>query len=168
MWICNLLFVIMEDDLFQHYLNRAYYFLKFRLRTEREMRDYLIRKKAQADLIEKIIKKLKESKFIDDKEFIKWWVDQRSSFKPKGSFVLKQELLRKGIEKDLIDNYFNSAEDDNEEGLAVKALEKKKASLGRFKGKVRYQKAVNFLLRRGFSFDVAKKAFEILWKKDRI
>lgn len=157
----------MSDSL-QPYLNRAYHFLKFRLRSEKELCDYLIRKKAPADLIEKIINKLKESKFIDDKEFIKWWVDQRNYFKPKGRFVLKQELLRKGIAKDMIDEFFYNLENNNEGGLALKALEKKRPVFERLKGKERYQKAINFLLRRGFSFDSAKKAFEILWKKDTI
>lgn len=150
-------------DFLQPHLNHAYHFLKFRPRTEREMRDYLIRKKTPADLIEKIIDKLKESKFIDDREFIKWWVDQRSYFKPKGQFILKQELLRKGIAKDTIDDFFDNIQDNNEEGLAVKALEKKRPSLERLKGKERYQKAINFLLRRGFSFDSAKKAFEFVF-----
>lgn len=158
----------MTEDSLQPYLNRAYHFLKFRLRTEKELRDYLIRKKAPADLIEKIINKLKKSKFINDKEFIKWWVDQRSYFKPKGRFVLKQELLRKGIAKDLIDDFFENYENNDEDGLAIKALEKKRPSLERLGEKERYQKAINFLLRRGFSFDSAKKAFEILWKKDTI
>ncbi|MDH7475999.1 MAG: RecX family transcriptional regulator [Microgenomates group bacterium] len=157
-----------DESAFQHYLNRLQRFLKIRFRTEKEIRDYLKRKKAPEKAIEKIINQLKEEEIINDQQFIKWWVDQRNDFKPKGSFALKQELLLKGIDKELLDNFFAGRDENQEIELALKAIKKKQKTLGFNKKGEHNQKIINFLLRRGFSFEIAKKAFEIFQKKNKI
>ncbi len=146
---------------FSRALNLSYFYLKFRLRTEKELRDYLKKKSEKfsylnADIIDKVLMNLKEEKLIDDLAFTEWFVLQRVRSKPKGEFALKQELLRFGINKDLLDDYFlqnplNAQQD------AIKALDRRWSLYSRLEKKKRFEKAANFLLRRGFPFDVAKK-----------
>ncbi len=141
-------------------LNLAYFFLKFRPRTEKEIEQYLFKKAKKRHFsvneIEKVIKKLKEENLINDKEFINWFVEQRKTNKPKSQYVLKRELIRLGIKEDLIDKYFLD-HPINEEDLAYKALLSKWSSFKNLSSEKRFQKAINFLFRRGFNFEVSKK-----------
>jgi len=157
-----------DKELFEKLLQKCYRFISLRNRTEKEIKDYLS-KKAQRykiqnpnELIDKVVQQLKEEGLIDDKKFIEWWVEQRSYFKPKGTFILKQELLQKGINRDLIDQYFEENKID-ELSLAKIALQKKVKVLKELKKEERYQKAISFLVRRGFSFETANKVVQIIF-----
>jgi len=151
------------QDGLQELLNKAYFYLKFRPRTKKEMQDYLYKKIQKRhfsrDDADKAITELEEQGLIDDKAFIEWFIDQRNTSKPKSQFVLKGELLRFGIEKDLIDNYFNEHEEP-EDDLAFKALQSRWQRFKNLNRNERFEKAASFLTRRGFSFDVIKKTID--------
>jgi regulatory protein len=150
----------MSTDDVNKALNRAYFFLKFRPRSEKEMSDYLNKKSEryrwQQETVNQTIVHLKDIKLLDDDEFIRWFVDQRSRHRQKSRYVLSQELLRYGVPIELIDNYFASHE-INEEELAEEALRKRWSKFEALPSKDQFTKASQFLARRGFSFETAKK-----------
>ncbi len=154
----------MTDDL-QGLLNYAYFYLKFRPRTVKEMRDYLYKKIEKRhwsrDDVEKAIKGLVELGMLNDIEFIRLFVEQRNSAKPKSKFVLKRELLRHGVSRELIDEYF-TGHPQNEEELAFKALERHWPRFKNLSPRARFQKAAAYLMRRGFGFDIFKKIIDRL------
>jgi len=154
----------MNDDLIP-LLNIAFFYLKFRPRTIKETRDYLYKKVRTThwshEAVDKIIKHLIELKFLDDKEFINYLVTSRTRTKVKGVFVIKQELSKYGVEKELIDEYFAKTE-INEEELAEKVLTSRWPRLKTLPKQKRFEKAVSFLLRRGFGFEISRKTVEKL------
>lgn len=165
-----------EKEMVEKLLNRCYRLLTLRPRTEKEIKDYLyqiFKKKKLKGLTEKdfnqirdkIIQLLKKEKLLDDKKFIDWWVEQRSYFKPRGRFVLKGELLKKGVAKDLIDDFFEQHKIDERE-LARRVLVKKQKRLSGLKKKEKFEKGMSLLLRRGFSYSAAKKTLENFFKKE--
>ena len=157
----------MNDDLLL-LLNKAYFFLKFRPRSEKEIRDYLYKKVAKThwsrEDADKIIENLKEQELIDDGKFVEWFIRQRMTLKPKGERVLRRELLQKGIDEELIDKYFSQNVVD-EEALARQILEVRWPRFKNLDSRKRFEKAVSFLGRRGFGFDVIKKTIEDLSKQ---
>ncbi len=152
----------MDED-FLKLLNYGYFFLKFRPRSDKEVRDYLYKKIEKRhwsrDDVEKVIVQLKEEDLVNDKNFVSWFVEQRNAAKPKSEYVLRGELLRFGIAKDIIDDYFLNHK-LNEEELAMKALTPKWRRFQDLDKRERFQKAANFLGRRGFSFEVIRKTIE--------
>lgn len=146
-------------------LQKAYFYLKFRPRTEREVRSYLQQKggafRWTDDVIEQTITALKTQNFINDKHFISWLVDSRGRTKPKSAFALRSELFKLGISKELLDEHFSTYEADESE-LAVQALQPKWRRFQTLESRERFQKAAAFLSRRGFSFDLIKKAIRTL------
>lgn len=144
-------------------------FIARRPRSEKEMREYLAKKTNRyhlADLglsddiiIEAIGNLLKEKNLINDEEFISWWVEQRSYFRPKGERALRAELYKKGIDRALIDEYFEENLID-EISLAIEVLKKKSRAILANPTDTQYKKAITLLIARGFSFETAKKAFE--------
>jgi len=152
----------LPDDLIP-LLNIAFFYLKFRPRTIRETREHLYKKVRTThwshEAVDKVIKHLIELKFLDDKVFIDYLVRSRTATKVKGVYAIKQELYRFGVDKELIDKYFSNIE-INEEELAEKALLRKWKIIKTLSKQKRYEKAMSFLQRRGFNFDVCKKTIE--------
>ncbi len=128
--------------------------LKFRLRSEEEIRKRLEKKKFDTQIIESTLSFLKDKGFIDDNYFAKAWVESRIK-KPLGIRRLKQELRTKGIDKEIIESRINEIRKDYPEEEIVKQIAKEK--LSKIKG-IDPQKAkkrvYDYLLRRGFSPDI--------------
>lgn len=167
------------DEVFQKALNLSYFFLKFRPRTKKEVRDYLVKKSSPkvrsssgrktypftGEIIERVLKKLEEMYLIDDKQFAQWYVTQRSARRSKSTSLLKRELSQKGVDKEILEEYFAQNEQD-ENQQAMKALRPRWARLAKLPYEKRFQKAYAHLARRGFSYDVIKKTVAELEGKD--
>lgn len=137
---------------------QIYRFLSYRPRSEKEIYDYLGKKKLKDEEKEKIIKNLKEEKLIDDLEFARWFLEQRQTFRPKGSYALRQELRQKGIGEKIINQVLPNREE--ELSLAKKALVKAEKKYASFLGREKKEKLMAYLRRRGFSWEVVKKAVD--------
>lgn len=155
------------DEDFQKLLNYAYFFLKFRPRSKKEIETYLHKKIQKRHWsrtdVKKAMQHLEELDLIDDRKFVKWFVEQRMLLKPKGRYVLTQELRKHGIEKELIEEYFSKNEID-EEKFAEKVLSERWHRYKNLDKRKRFEKAAGFLLRRGFSFDIASGIIKTLEK----
>lgn len=158
----------MEDALYLRVLK----FLNFRPRSEKEVRDYLQKKikkfpNIDSSVIDVIIHKLKQQKFLNDEEFAKMWVRSRTDYKPKGKYLVRLELIKKGIAKDIIDQILESKQEraKSEEDLAIEVLTHKKRKYEAMEAKERFNKAGSMLARRGFSLDTIKAAIDEVFGK---
>lgn len=158
----------MQNELYNKALNRCYFFLKFRPRTEKEVRNFLYKNvkkyKLNKKSIEQILYELKQKKYIDDKKFIDWFVLKSIERKPKATFLIKKELKIFGINEKEINEYFENNTLD-EHSTASKLLNKYWIRWTTLDQTERRNKALNTLLRKGFSFDVIKKTIEEIEKK---
>lgn len=147
-------------------LSLAYRFLSFRPRSVGEVEKYLQKKAEKYTItsgeIQATLELLKDQGYLNDLEFIKSFVNSRNSLKPKSKRVLEMELKRLGVSQTDIDTFFSENSTDEAE-LAQKALQKKVKSLSSIPDKrKRFQKAISFLQRRGFSYDIAKESYNKL------
>ena len=153
------------DDSLQKALNFAYFYLKFRPRSKQEMNDYLLKKtkrfKWSPEIVEAAMSRLEEMDLVNDEKFITWYVEQKTARKAKAVFLIKRELHKFGIDKNLIDNYFGQNEVD-EEVAARGAIGSRWLRWQQLDKQKRFAKAAAFLSRRGFSYDVIKKTISKL------
>lgn len=154
-----------DEHAVQNALNSAYYFLKFRPRTKTEVERNLKKKAAvykwSETVIQKTLTHLEEVNMINDRDFVDWFVTQRNKSKQKSDFALRSELIKLGVPKDLLDEYFAEHE-QNEEELAYEALRKRWTRFQHYDKDTRFKKTAAFLMSRGFSFDVIKSALRKL------
>jgi len=131
--------------------NYAFLLLKFRLRSENEIRQRLRKKRFAPEIIEETLAFLKERKFVEDNYFAKAWIEARIK-KPLGIRRLKEELRLKGIDREIIENQINEIKRNYSEEDIVTEVAKER--LKKIKG-IDPQKAKKriyaYLLRRGFS-----------------
>jgi regulatory protein len=132
-------------------------FLSFRRRTEKQVKEKLQKKGFDENTIKATIDKLREFDLINDLEFATSWVKDRLAFKPRGKKLLKQELWKKGISKDIIEQVTQELCQD-EDKSALELLEKIKKRYKDLEPTVARRRMFSFLLRRGFSYETTKKA----------
>lgn len=149
----------MDKEEFEKFRDKVYRYLSFRPRSEKEVQDYLKKKKTPPEVFEKLIKLLKEKKLIDDTAFANWWIDQRKTFRPKGKIALKAELKQKGISDQITEEILSQVD---ELKLARKAAQKKLKIYSRFPPEELYQKISTFLSYRGFSWSTIKEILDSL------
>jgi regulatory protein len=154
-------------DEFEKYLNKALHFLSFRPRSEKEVRDSLLKKDAPEEIIERVIARLKEHKFVRDEDFAKWFIENRLRFRPKSINIIKLELKQKGIERDIIDSAILEIQNSDVVDVEVNDLDSAKKLVAKriekYQGQdkqVIYQKLGSYLARRGFNWDTIKKSID--------
>ncbi len=151
------------DD-FEKFYKASVRYLSFRPRSEKELRDYLKKKKCDDLTAKRILESLQRDKFINDEEFVRWWVEQRTLLKPKAVRVIKYELKQKGINKELIESFFEENESSDSEA-ALKLAEKKLRTIhdqtDRYKVK---EKLGRYLASKGFDWDTIKAAINKVLK----
>ena len=120
------------------------------------MRDYLIRKDFRTADIESAILKLQESNYLDDQKFAELWVENRMRLNPKSSSVLVAELIKKGIDKEIISTVMaNLSHSDQLSGLV--SIIESKSSQTRYRDK---QKLIEYLARKGYNYGLIKEALD--------
>ncbi|MBI4058941.1 regulatory protein RecX [Candidatus Microgenomates bacterium] len=137
-------------------LDRLIKFSTIRPRTEFEVKRWLIRKKIEEKDSEVALSELKKAQLINDENFCRWWIEQRTTFRPKAPKLLVLELLKKGVDKELARQIVGEA-DLNEEELVWRLMEKKKKSWSKLEPETRKKKTIAFLAFRGFNWSVIKK-----------
>jgi regulatory protein len=156
-------------------------YLSYRPRTEYELRRYLKRKLYSRDIVDPdkqeeyigvIMKKLNEEDRLNDEKFLKMFIDDRQYFKPRGKRRLVLELKQKGVADPLIEDYFSTHTID-EVPIIISIIQKKlffdnptnsQSENPEIDQELR-KKITNHLLRRGFTYDHIKLAFEDFIKK---
>jgi len=143
----------------------AFFLLKFRLRSEKELYERLKKKKFPEGEIKKVIAFLKDKKFIDDRAFVKAWVNSRLR-QLVGLKRIRQELRQKGIAKEAIEDKLSEVKSDYSESeivvnLATDRLRKLK-DVDPQKAKSR---VYGYLIRRGFSPDIVIDTLNKLCKQ---
>lgn len=120
------------------------------LKTEKQMRDYLLKKDFSIEVVESVIEKLLGYKYINDENYAKLYTEQ--NLKNKGNRRLKQELQQKGVDKELVETTLSGVDNDLHRENAVKLAEKymrnKENDLKTL------QKLQRYLVSRGYDFDV--------------
>lgn len=168
-----------SDIFFDKYYNLALRYLSFRPRSEKEIRDYLAKKstygrsavggKKMDILIDKIIEKLKEQRFLNDEEFARMWVESRIRSKPRAWRLIKIELKQKGISDEIIESATQSSEvsSQSDEEMAKAIVEKKINKYKNLPKQEAYQKLGRILAGKGFDWDTIKKVVDGFYR-DRV
>ena len=145
---------------FSYGKNLALYQISFKQRTADEVKKYLEKHEIDSQYIPEIIENLKKENWINDSQYVETYLSQNLTSGDKGSYVLKQKLLQKGIDAQLIDQKLVELDfSDLAEKTAQKLLRKYQNKLST---KTLKDKIIQNMMNKGFSYTEAKEAFETL------
>lgn len=141
---------------------RAVRYLALRPRSRTEIEGYLRGKGDSEETVAQVLARLESGGYVDDAQFARFWVENRLRFRPRGSRAMRFELRQKGLAQDDID-------------AALEGLDEEEAAWEAVAGKVErwqglderefLQKAMAYLGRRGFNFDVCRNVGRRAWEQ---
>jgi len=158
-------------------MEKMYRWFALRQHSEKEVREkfriknYELRIKDKEQIsqltIDSLVETLKKKGMVNDLEFAKAWTEARRKSKQKGIRAIKTELFQKGIDREIIEKALSvKGEGESEEELAKKALERKLRSWKSLEPQASRKKAYEYLMRKGFEYEIVKDVIENLLKKE--
>jgi regulatory protein len=154
-----------ELDARERAYERTLRLLAHRPRSEAELRDYLERKGVPAEAVTSVMERLSQQGYLDDVAFVRFWVENRERFNPRGPHALRQELRRKGVSSRTIEQALAGLDFEDS---AYRAGQRR---LRRWVGLEQrdFRKAAGaYLARRGFDYDVISDVVERLWAESNV
>lgn len=142
----------------QEIKNKVLALIARRPRSEFEVKTYLRNRLTEEETLE-LITNLKESNYINDTEFTKWWIEQRRTFTTKSTNFIKQELIKKRIDKNIIEDSLEEEDPEIDINKAKKLLEKKIKVLSskNLNKQELNKKLISYLQNRGFNWETIKQ-----------
>lgn len=136
-----------------------------RLLARRNYHSITLRKKLKEkgsgtpEEIESIIKKLKECRYLNDEEYIRYYVSDQLLLRPQSIRLVRQKLRQRGIQGEAVEQEL-ARHAHREEEFARKAVRKKlKTVRGESQQKQR-EKLFRFLTARGFPLSTIKEVLK--------
>lgn len=153
--------LLVSSDRFRRCLNAAVHYLGYRPRSKFETRQRLERRGFDVKSIEAVIGRLEEQGLVDDRAFAQFWKDNREAFGPRGGWLIRSELRRKGVSEDVIDQVVGEV-DDTDSAYRTASSKARRLSLSDYEGFRR--RLGEHLRRRGFGYEVINHVVERLWQ----
>ena len=137
-------------------------YISYRPRSCREVSVHLTRKGYSKELARSVAAQLEKAGLINDAEFAAMFVRDRIKRRPMGRALLRRALQERGIAPQTVEQVLNSALSDDTQAeaareLAAKRLRLHQSSFAKLDVAHRKKRLLEYLLRRGFSNDIALK-----------
>lgn len=147
---------LMEKDIMHKAYNMVIHYLSYRMRTEKEIMDYLRKKEISEMHITTIMNKLSQKGLINDLEFAKAFVRTRINTSSKGPILIKKELLDKGVRQTIADAAINQYTYTDQYNKAHRLLQKKLNQNTKNSHQQKVQGLRTHLLQKGYTQEVVK------------
>ncbi len=137
-------------------LNKTVKYMQSALKTTKQIRDYLRKKEYSKIVVDYVIDKLNEYKYLDDEAYAQAYINTYGA--KQGKLKLKASLLNKGVSAKIADELLETYESNIDDimKLAIKKLGNKPKTYENL------TKTMNFLASRGYEYDDIKKVINQL------
>lgn len=155
-------------------------YLKVKMRSKKEIKDYLLKKEIGEELIDNAIKKLEEQGYLNDISYVRAFINDKINLSNDGPYKIKEQLIKLGINEEVIlkelevfDKYL--------EQTRIEKLIDKQIKINHNKGELLLKKKMlDYLVNLGYSKgvvislvdkvsicddDIKKKEYDKLYKK---
>lgn len=95
---------IIQDTNYYNVYNKVEKLILKKMRSEKEIRLYLLKYELSQSQIEKIINKLKNINLINDVEYCKAYINDKLYLSKRGINIIKKELIQQNIDISIIEN----------------------------------------------------------------
>ena len=133
-------------------------------KSEKELKLKLSDKGYDDESINTAIEKLKANKYINDDDYCKKFINDKINISKYGKRRIKEALINKGIDMELIEKNISYVSQDDEIKIAYALAEKKLKSLTDAEPIKKKMKISSFLLNKGFDYEIVNKISSKLLK----
>lgn len=148
-----------EDEIAKAF-NKALNFLSYQMRSEYEVKQKLLQLGHGEAVIQEAIHKLNRLGFLNDESYSKALLETRKRTAKKGPAAIRQDLMKKGIAKDLQQQVLTTFGHEEQVKIALELAEKAvRANHNKTPAQVK-QKIQEVLLRKGYSYTIVSEVLE--------
>ena len=142
---------------------QSWRYLSRRMHSKKELRDKLKAKGYNNEYIDKIIFELEDKNYLNDDIFARQVVSDEINLKKNGPVLIKNKLLKKGIENSLISLIIDELYDEKMQYQnCLYIAEKKHNSLKRNDDRSLRNKLGRFLIQKGYSWEMINRVISVL------
>ncbi len=149
---------IVETVVYIKAQDTALKYLSYKMRTEKEVRAKLEQSDFGCDVIDKVMEFLLKYNYVNDYEYSMAFIRQCLKLNPLGAYGICQKLKSYGVKSSTAEKAIADSEID--EYYYAGKLASKKTSAKQFNSAADFKKLQDFLLRRGFSYDIIKSVID--------
>ncbi|NLW43140.1 MAG: hypothetical protein GXY89_08410 [Tissierellia bacterium] len=135
-----------EEGLF---FKQALLYVSKALKTSKEVRDYLYKKKVSPELQDEIIEKLLDLKLLDDERYLEMYLEEKFNYSTDGSIKIKHKLYQKGFQSKDVDPLLPKYQDLEISNLKKLVSDRKKSRKNEDK-----QKLIRYLMNKGYEYSM--------------
>lgn len=154
---------IYKKDRYKQALSSAFMTLSRSAKSEKQLRDALLKKEFDSFCVDAVIERLKELNYIDDLRFAQSFLENSSS---SGINAIRFKLKSKGISDEIINSVLENVKDDDQIVRAVEIIKKQMPRYSKYEIFEQKRKLNDFLYRKGFQWDVIKSAIDKVFSED--
>ncbi len=172
---------LLDENKIYVYYDLAIKYIAKKMRSKKEIREYLKDKEADNDTINKVIEILSKQKYIDDEMYAKSYVNDRMLLSMDGPLKIRNKLEESWIDEKYITSALQIFGEEEEKERIEKIINKKIASNRNKSNYVLKNKIIEYLYTLGYSKslsqeiinsvdfkedkDIIKKEYEKIYKK---
>jgi regulatory protein len=119
-------------------------------RTRHELAEVLARKLVPAEVAGPLLDRFEEVGLVDDAAFARAWVESRRAGRGLASRALAQELRRKGVADEIVEEALAEVDPDEEKATARALVQRKLRTMSRLDRQARLRRLSAMLARKGY------------------
>ncbi len=128
--------------------------LSYRQRSTRELQRKLLKKGWSMEMIEPVLRELEEKGFLNDREFAEMLARDRTGRKQLGPRALKDELMKAGVDRDMIEEILEDTYRQHPPSVLIERLLKNKGiEPGERLERKERARLINLLRRKGYTWE---------------
>lgn len=151
--------LLKKDIVYKSYL-LAINFLSYRMRSRKEIHDYLLQKEVEPEHISMILDRLSNENLIDDRQFAEMFVRTRMNTSSKGPMIIKKELMEKGVAPKLAEEAIQLYTYEAQYKKVIKLVQKKLQQKRKDSFRKQLQNVQGTLQQKGFSQDIIQTVLD--------
>lgn len=132
-------------------VNASIKYINVRLRSIKEIKDYLLKKDDDTDLIDEVISRLMKMGYLDDRRFTEAYIKDKLNFTSWGDYKIINELNKLGISSLDIEDNIDLLSNDILSERMKKIIDKDIRTNKKYSGLKLKNKIYNHLLTSGYS-----------------
>lgn len=125
----ELLEKVMNENVYYQIYNMALTYIEIKMRTSKEIKDYLNKKNFNTKLIDEVLDRLNKEGYLNEEKYIDAFVNDKVNLTNWGPYKIKKSLLDLELDETLINNKLNTINENIWNGKIEKIINKKLNSL---------------------------------------
>lgn len=125
----ELLEKVMNENIYYEIYNMALTYIEIKMRTSKEIKDYLNKKNFNTKLIDEVLDRLNKEGYLNEEKYIDAFVNDKVNLTNWGPYKIKKSLLGLELDETLVNNKLNTINENIWNGKIEKIINKKLNSL---------------------------------------